>query len=481
MQENSGEGSKNPSVVSRSSGDDKPRNPYRFVIIGTYLTLCMITGMAGNPLTPIATTVMKTYGVTGDKVTLTTSVGQIANIIVAFPSVSVAMHRGLRFTVTVGALLIAIGLMMRALVNDSLYWVVAGQLLVGAGSPFYNSIQAKVVTEWFDQDERGIWLALNALTAPLGVMVGFVMPIFFVDSSPDVNSEDQKRNVMKYLLSEGIIGIVGFVMAAVLWKSKETKVEVTSTSADDLRSRETFILNDPKEGDIIDIWGQIKTCLSRGSLRAMFVMNGIGFGLVTTVGATITGVLGCFSYPEYYGPMLTVGVIMAGLVGSLVYSVKFLSFRHQGRNIFIIVGTTTVFSFLLSICTIYHMGFLTIMGVGMVFGIFSLSLSVVVMEEIIRRIHSKLLITATILSVMFSQLFSAILIYFTGFLLEAGNELYGSYIMMALSGLFTLLFFYCFIAEQRLIVDDKRKKKLKEQLIEQSESGSMNSSRKSSR
>ena len=213
----------------------------------------------------------------------------------------------------------------------------------------------------------------------------------------------------------------------------------------------------------------------------MFVLNGVGFGLVTTVGATITGVLGCFSYPEYYGPMLSVGVILAGLIGSIFYSVKFLSLRHQGRNIFVIVGTTTVFSFLLAICTIYHTGFLVIMGVGMVFGIFSLSLSVVVMEEIIRRIHSKLLITATILNVIFAQLFSAILIYFAGFLLEAGNELYGSYIMMALSAMFTLLFFYCFLAEQRLLVDDKRKKKLKEQLIDQSESGSTNSSRKESR
>ena len=444
------------------------KDPYRFVIIGLYLVHLIISGMANNVLTPIATTCMNIYGIKGNEVAMTTSVSQIASIIFSFPSIQLANKYGVKFNAITGTFLIAAGFVVRIFINKNFYLVVLGQFISGAGGPFVSSVQAKVITDWFDKTDRGIWMALSSLAAPIGAMLGFVIPLFFVDGSSKISNDDQKTNITKYLACEAVIGLTTFVLTVLLWR-KSRVVSAEEGSADDIRNRETFVINDPEEGLITNTLSQVSRCLVKASVRSMFVLYGVGFGLVTTIGALITAILGCFSYPEYYGPLISVIVIISGLLGSLVYSVKFIRDRHQGKNMFLIVGLSAIFCLLLSIALIYKRGLLTIVILGSLFGMSALNINVLVFEEIIRRIHQQLLITASIVNAMSGQLVSAILIYTIGFFIEPGNEFNGSMIVTSMAVGFSLLFFYCFIAEKRLDRDDVNKKDLKKRLIKESE------------
>jgi MFS family permease len=443
------------------------KHPMRHAIILVYMYVIMLSGMANNPLTPIATTTMKVYGLKGEQVALTTSVCQIANILFSFPSIWVANSWGVKSAMILGSFFIAAGFAVRTLINDGIIWVIIGQFIAGCGGPFISSVQAKVVTEWFDKTDRGIWIALSSLAPPLGVMIGFVLPLFFISSDTNTTIDTQKTNMKWYLTSAAIIGLVGFVLVILFWRASEP-LEEGEQNADDIKSRETFIINDPNEGNITQTLAQVKKCFGRGSIRSMFVVYGIGFGMVTTVGSLITGILGCFNYPEVFGPLISVAVIVSGLGGSLVYSVKYMKERHQGRNIFIIVGFSTIFIFFINILGMFQSSIFLIILAAVLFGIFALNLNILVMEEIIRRIHGKLLVTATIINGMTAQLFSAIIIYVSGFFIEQGNEYNGAVILTAYGGIFVLLFFYCFLAEQRLKKDDVRKKALKERLITES-------------
>ena len=339
------------------------KEAYRFAIIGLYLVQMIISGMANNVLTPIATTSMTVYGIKGNDVAMTTSVSQVACILFSFPSIQLANRFGVKFNVIAGTLLMALGFGLRVFINKNFYFVVLGQFVAGAGGPYLSSVQAKVITDWFDKNDRGIWMALAALASPIGVMVGFVVPLFFVDGSGQASDDEQRGNIVRYLVCEALMGLAIFVLTALLWR-KSRAGAAEEGGGEDIRSRETFVINDPEEGLITNTLAQVARCLAKASVRSMFVIYGVGFGLVTTIGALITAVLGCFGYPEYYGPLISVIVIISGLAGSLVYSVKCIRHRHQGKNIFLIVGLSAIFCLLLSIALIYKQSLLTIVVLG---------------------------------------------------------------------------------------------------------------------
>lgn len=450
-----------PGIDSKVHGADS----YRYIIIGFYIIVSVINGMANNPLTPVSGTTEKTYQVTTVQIALTTTVCQIAQIAMSLPAVKIASTFGVRFSMTLGVLLLTLGFLTRTLINNSLYYVVLGQAIGGAGSPLITVIQARVVTDWFNKNQRGLWLALGALGPVLGVMVGFVMPLFFIDISPETSISEQKANMRYYLMFEAGIIAVFFVLIVIFWRASPGTIEEDSHEIQ-VSARETFSINDPAEGGIDSLFAQIKICFSRGAIRSMFVINGVEFGLVTAVGSLITPVLGAFSYPEYYGPLLAVSVILSGLIATIIYSTYMLKHRYQYKNKYILTGLSTIFFTCLCIAVYHKSSFIVIMLLACLFGMPGISITILVIEEIIRRVHGNMLMTATIINAISGQLVAALMTYTSGLFLESGNEYTASLVMTSFSVIFLLVFLYCFVAETRLKDDDNRKKGLKLSLID---------------
>ena len=42
-------------------------------------------------------------------------------------------------------------------------------------------IKTKFITLWFDEKERGLWITFTAMGNPLGLLLGFLLPIGVVD------------------------------------------------------------------------------------------------------------------------------------------------------------------------------------------------------------------------------------------------------------------------------------------------------------
>ena len=452
---------------------ERPTGPhgqerYRFVIMALYIVSAIVLGIATNPLTPISETTEKTYGVPKDKITVTTTACQLANIAMSFPAVKIASLYGVRTAMIVGTFLIAAGFLARAFINTNFYFVTVGQVIAGFGCPFINIITARVVTDWFNKQERGIWLALGSLGSVLGVLAGFVIPLFFVTDMKTTSISDQKDNMMRYLRFEAILMAVIFGLVLILWRASPGTDEGDNKEVM-INARETFVINDPTEATMHSLFVQIKTCITRPAVRSMFAVNGLGFGLITAVGSLITPMLGCFSYKEIYGPLLAVVVILSGLISSMVYSGYALKHRYQYRNKYVLTGLSAIFFAGLCVAIIHHTSIVYVVIIASLFGMPGITITVLVIEEIIRRVHGNLLLTATIINSMASQMFAATITYASGFFLEAGNEYNGSLVMMVFALCFTVLFFYCFLAEHNLVLDDQRKKAIKEQMIADSE------------
>jgi len=432
------------------------RDPYRYVILAVYLYISLLVGLAINPLTPIAATSKKIYAVGGGKINLSTSTLLFANSALSLPAVAFADRVGVKVTAILGTLLLSLGFTIRTLINTDLNYIFWGQIVAGIGCPFITCVQAKVLSAWLAIKHRPLWTALTTLSPGIGIMIGFGMPILFVQTGDTLDYDQQRQGMFWYLFTEAVLAIVGFLAAAFLWKTTQKFIPADDRDPDRerldeldfdyLEGREKFFHE--IELEIYGIFTQVKACLSRRDIRNLLALSGPGFGLSLAISSTTTGILSCFKYSEIFGPLVSWGVVLFGLGGSLFYSLGAISSPKQARNLFPILGMSAITSALLAIFLMYGASILWIVLVAAAIGLFSFMLNLLVSEELLRRVPSTLLTTATSLSNMSSQLFAAIAIYLSGFVLSSEDEVSGSLTVIVFALLWSLLFFYAFTIPQ---------------------------------
>ena len=204
---------------------------------------------------------------------------------------------------------------------------------------------------------------------------------------------------------------------------------------------------------IEDLWSQIGYCFKRKAIRSLMVIFSLGYGLIVAFGALSTAILGCFNYREISGPIMSCGLIICGLFGSILYSTFFLKSSRQYRNIFPITGLSTIITFSLLINLINQSPIWLVMIIGCSLGFVALNLNVLVLEELIRRLDPKLLVPVSVLNSMLSQILAAAMIYISGFFVEEDNTYNGSLVVLLYGLIFAFIFGYCFLAESRLAND----------------------------
>lgn len=436
-------------------------DPYRFVIVAIYVFSSMLVGMAFNPLTPIANTAILIYDLGGETIGLTTSICQIANVMMSLPAVSFATKFGPKFSAILGTVFISIGFSMRILVDESILFVLIGQVLAGFGGPFINSIQSTVINQWFSKRDRGFWMALTAFALPGGTMIGFLLPILFISSDQTIDFERQKRNLFNYLFSEAALATGAFLLATFVWRPATEYIENDEVNTKELvqseemtkfigQARTVATMNEVK---IEDLWSQMLYCFKRKSVRSLIVLYSLGYAIILTTGSMLTAILSCFRYAEKAGPLLSCILIASGVFGSVLYSSIFSRGSRQFKNMFVVTGFCAVMTFTLVVFLVYESSLVYIMIICALLGLVALNLNVLVLEELVRRLEPNLLVASSVLAMMFSQSLSALMIYLTGFMIEEENEVYGCSIVTAYGFLFIINFGYCFVADSRLSSD----------------------------
>ena len=57
--------------------------------------------------------------------------------------------------------------------------------MIGIGTPTIVMIKSKFITLWFDENERGLWITFGAMGNPVGLLLGFLVPVFVVDQESE--------------------------------------------------------------------------------------------------------------------------------------------------------------------------------------------------------------------------------------------------------------------------------------------------------
>ena len=102
-----------------------------------------------------------------------------------FPSVYIVDKYGLRAATIFGIGLTTAGYWLRCLINTSFYTCLFGQTFMAMGQPFLYNSPALVTTNWFPQKERSIATMVGTQMNVFGVLLGFLLPLFFIDNYSD--------------------------------------------------------------------------------------------------------------------------------------------------------------------------------------------------------------------------------------------------------------------------------------------------------
>lgn len=72
------------------------------------------------------------------------------------------------------------------------------------GNPFVQTIGAKLASIWFGDNERALATTITSIASVMGVLIGFVFPIIFVNDSDKVNPKKAKDKIWFYIMIQSI-------------------------------------------------------------------------------------------------------------------------------------------------------------------------------------------------------------------------------------------------------------------------------------
>lgn len=165
------------------------KDPFRYVMGVLYLLELFLLGITIVPLTPIGVTVRKVkknkkkvYEIESSTVTFTTSLYSLAVFIGSIPGIMISERIGIKHTMRLGSALLAIGMLLRTLINQWFYVVIIGQIVAGLSASFISNMKAKFISEWFSAKEVNITFIreeLGLLYARWQIQSGVWLVFFF--------------------------------------------------------------------------------------------------------------------------------------------------------------------------------------------------------------------------------------------------------------------------------------------------------------
>ena len=142
----------------------------------------------------------------------------IAFIPLNFPANQIIEMKGISIPIRISWVWLITGAWIRLFSDSSFYFILTGQCIMACGNAFVQSIGPKVAGVWFGDNERAFITTLISISHVIGVMFGFVFPIFFVSDSDKHNPKVAKDKVWNYILIQSItITVMAIPIFILIW------------------------------------------------------------------------------------------------------------------------------------------------------------------------------------------------------------------------------------------------------------------------
>ena len=199
----------NPALVTVSQPEVKYKEtPYRWYVMVAYCLTVFANGFQWVTFSAIATAFSNNYDIPSWKVNMFSLMYMIIYPFVCIPEGWLIDNYSTRLGIILASITTLIGAGLKMFVNKdtTLACCFVGQFFSGLFQPALLNSPGKIAANWFREDIRTVICTICCLADTVGIFVGFLWNIAFVDENAE--KEKYKDQVFNYILSEFILNIV---------------------------------------------------------------------------------------------------------------------------------------------------------------------------------------------------------------------------------------------------------------------------------
>ena len=329
-----------PSQVTVAQNQIKyQETPYRWYVMVAYCLTVFANGFQWVTFSAIATAFSNNYGVPSWKVNMFSLMYMIIYPFVCIPEGWLIDSYSTRLGIILAAATTLLGAGLKMFINKdtSLACCFVGQFFSGLFQPALLNSPGKIAANWFREDIRTVICTICCLADTVGIFVGFLWNIAFVDENAE--TEKYKDQVFNYILSEFILNIVFCIPAFFIFKDKPDIPPSPSQS--------------DEKSEKIDLITSLKMLFT--NVRFIFLLIATLFvvGYYDVMGTIINSLFDLYGITGEQSSIIYAVSSVAGMLASLVIS--WLLDKYKKFKLFMIIlcisGTVlqALFTFLMEL------------------------------------------------------------------------------------------------------------------------------------
>lgn len=318
---------------------------YRWTILALYFLIAVVIEIQWLTFASIASVAQEYYHATAIQIDLFAMIYMIVFIIMSIPAAFIIDTYGLKTGLSIGAILIIIFSVIKAIFADNYVAVVIAQTGLAVAQPFILNAVTKVGAQWFPKNERATAAGIGSLAQYVGIIIALALtPVLILQNMNGLHA-------IKYMLIVyGIVSVVAAILLLVFFKEKPLSPPSLS---------EDIVRMSPMNG--------LKSIVKMKDMRRLLLMFFIGLGIFNAVSTCIDQICGNLSMEEtgLVGGVMLVG----GILGALILPP--LSDKIKKRKPFLIICMALMLPGLIGLYVFSE--FTPLMISGFIFGFFIMS------------------------------------------------------------------------------------------------------------
>ncbi len=234
-------------------------------------------------------------------------------LIMSFPASYVIDTYGIKAGISIGAILLGVFSIMKAIFAQSFTGVVVAQIGLAAAQPFILNGVTAVTARWFPLSERGMAAGLLALAQYVGIIIAMLVTPALVGSKPEL--ADYGTGFEKMLWIYGIISFVAAVLFLLFIQERPKNIPVETEER-------------------IPFFKGIRHIVKNRDMRIMLFLFLIGLGIFNAISAmtdSIAAHVGVKDSDGLIGGLMLIG----GIIGAIVLPI--LSDKYRKRKLFMVI------------------------------------------------------------------------------------------------------------------------------------------------
>jgi MFS family permease len=265
--------------------------PYRWVVLAVFMLINVMVQVLWICYAPIASSAAASYGVKREDVDMLANIFLLVYLPVAFPAAWAIDYFGFKKAVGFGATLMAVFGLLRAFFPYNYTVALIGSIGIAVGQPFLLNAFTKLAAQWFPQKQRATITGIVFLAMFVGIGLGEAL-------GPGLLSAFQFKGMQM------IYGVATLIAVALFLVFARSKPPTPAGPAED-------------EARALVLDG-LKRILKQREVYFLSLALFLGSGIVNTVFTLIDGFSKEKGLTTEQGVALTVALLAAGIVGSII-------------------------------------------------------------------------------------------------------------------------------------------------------------------